>query len=151
MSNLSFQLVTPEKTVLSEELASLTCPTNMGYITILPGHVPLVATLTPGELHTKTEKGEDSYIFVSGGFVQVNPDSKVIVLADQAEHHYEIDEQRAKEAKKRAEKELAERKMSGEEYAAVAASLERSLARINIKRKHAHRKQSSIDQGTLGL
>lgn len=140
MNFITFQLVTPEKTVLSQELASLTCPTTMGEITVLPNHVPMVATLAPGELHAKTEKGEDSYIFVSGGFVQINPGSKVIVLADSAEHHYEIDEQRAEEAKRKAEKELSERKMSGEEYAAVAASLERSLARLNVKRKHAHRK-----------
>jgi F-type H+-transporting ATPase subunit epsilon len=145
MNLINFQLVTPEKTVLNQELVSLTCPTNMGYITILPGHVPLVATLLPGELHAKSEKGEDSYVFVSGGFVQINPQSKVIVLADQAEHHYEIDEQQAEEARAKAEKELAEKKMSGEEYAAVAASLERSLAKINIKRKHAHRKTPPND------
>jgi len=150
MNLINFQLVTPEKTVLNQELASLTCPTTMGEITILPHHVPLVATLAPGELHAKTEKGEDSYIFVSGGFVQINPDSKVIILADQAEHHFEIDEQRAEEARKRAEKELTERKMSGEEYAAVAASLERSLARLNIKRKHAHRKAPLSSKDSLG-
>jgi len=131
--------------VLSEQLVSLTCPTNMGYITILPGHEPLVATLAAGELHAKTEKGEDSYIFVSGGFVQINPGSQVIVLADQAEHHYEIDEQKAQEAKQRAEKELAERTMSSEEYASVAASLERSLAKLNVRRRHSHRKQPMGD------
>src|SRR5579864_6330567 len=149
MTLINFQLVTPEKTVLNQELASLTCPTNMGYITILPGHEPLVATLAPGELHAKSQKGEDSYVYVSGGFVQINPGSKVIVLADQAEHHYEIDEQKAQEAKARAEKELAEKKMSGEEYAAVAAALERSLAQLNVKRKHAHRKSPLGDSGSL--
>lgn len=140
--NINFQLVTPERTVLSQELASLTCPTTMGDITILPRHVPLVATLTPGELHGKTPKGEDFFLFVSGGFVQVNPESKVIILADSAEHHFEIDEQRANEAQIKAQKELAERKMSSGEYAAVAASLERSLARINVKRRHARRKNN---------
>src|ERR1700722_4156903 len=124
MSLINFQLVTPEKTVLSEDLASLTCPTNLGYITVLPGHEPLVATLAPGEIHAVSSGGRDSYIFVSGGFVQVNPGSKVIILADQAEHHYEIDEQKAEEAKQKAQKELAERKMSSEEYATVSASLE---------------------------
>jgi F-type H+-transporting ATPase subunit epsilon len=139
MSVLNFQLVTPERTVLSEELASLTCPTGMGYITILPGHVPLVSTLTSGELHAKTSKGEEFHLYVSGGFVQVNPGSKVIILADSAEHHYEIDAQKAEEARDRAQKEIASGKMSSEEYAAVSASLERSLGRITVARKHANK------------
>jgi F-type H+-transporting ATPase subunit epsilon len=120
----------------------------MGEITILPHHVPLVAELKAGELHAKTAS-DDFFVFVSGGFVQVNEGSKVIVLADSAEHHYEIDAQKAEEAVKRAEKELAERKMSSQEYAAVAASLERSLGRLRVARKHAHRKNPMINQDTL--
>src|SRR5262245_34833116 len=119
MNFITFQLVSPERTVLSQELSSLTCPTTMGEITILPHHVPMVAELKAGELHAKSATS-DEYIFVSGGFVQINPGSQVIVLADTAEHHYEIDEQRAKEAMERAQKELAEKKMSAGEYAAVS-------------------------------
>lgn len=140
MNKLNFKLVTPEKTVLTQELASLTCPTTLGYITILPNHVPLVATLTAGELVAKHENGEESYIVVTGGFVQINAKSEVIILADSAEHHYEIDEQRAEAAKARAEKEISERKMSEEEYAQVSSALERSLARINVVKRRAHRK-----------
>ncbi len=150
MADISFKLVTPEKTMLSQELASLTCPTIMGEITISPRHVPLVAELKAGELHAKTGDNKDFFVFVSGGFVQVNEGSKVIVLADSAEHHYEIDAQRAEEAKVRAEKELSERKMSSGEYATVAAALERNLARIKIARKHAHRKLPSIGQDNMG-
>ncbi len=146
---LDFQLVTPEKTVLSQELVSLTCPTNLGYITILPGHEPLVATLAPGEIHTRSSAGQDSYIFVSGGFAQVNPGSQVIVLADQAEHHYEIDEQKAEEAKQKAQKELAERGMSSEEYASVSASLEKSLARLDVKRRRSGRRSQIIQPDNL--
>ncbi|MBI5530119.1 MAG: ATP synthase F1 subunit epsilon [Candidatus Doudnabacteria bacterium] len=139
MNNISFKLVTPERTVLDQELVSLTCPTTLGQITILPGHASLVATLIPGELHARTGK-DDFYIFVSGGFVQVNPNSEVIVLADSAEHHHEIDLKRAEEARARAQKALTEQKLSDEEYAKVAAALERSTGRLNIKRKHSHRK-----------
>src|ERR1700722_14640364 len=101
MNKLSFQLVTPERTVLSEELTSLSCPTSLGQITILPHHIPLVANLVAGELHAKTEK-DDFYIYVAGGFVEIKEGSRVIVLADAAEHHFEINEQQAEEAKKRA-------------------------------------------------
>lgn len=139
MNKLNFQLVTPEKKVLSQELVSLSCPTKLGQITILPGHIPLVATLVPGELHAKTED-DDFYLHVSGGFLEVQKGSKIIVLADAAEHDFEIDIKRAEEAKLRAEKALKETKISEEEYAQVSASLEKSLSRLNIKRKHAHRK-----------
>ena len=139
MSTIHFQLVTPEKTVLAKELTSLSCPTTLGQITVLPGHIPLVATLVPGELVAKNGP-EESFINVSGGFVEVRPENQVVVLADAAEHHYESDEQRAQTAMERAKKALAERTVSGEDYAKVAASLEKSLMRLHITRKHAHRK-----------
>ncbi len=148
MNFITFQLVTPERTVLSKELSSLSCPTTLGQITILPGHEPLVATLVPGELHAKSAK-EDFFLFVSGGFVQVNHGNKVVILADAAEHHYEIDEQRAKEAKEQAEKALKEFKGGSEDYAKVATALEKSLTRLHITRKHAHKKNPLTGQGTM--
>ncbi len=148
MNLINFRLVTPEKTVLSQELTSLSCPTTMGQITILPNHLPLVAQLKSGELHAKNGE-QDFFIYVAGGFVEIRPNNEVIVLADSAEHHYEIDAQRAEEAKKRAENELKQVKMSSGEYAKVAANLERSLGRINIARKHAHRKNPLVGSGIL--
>lgn len=139
MNQINFQLVTPEKIVLTKELASLNCPTELGQITILPNHAGLVAKLKPGELHAKTQ-GEDFYIFVSGGFVEVKDGSNVTVLADAAEHHFEIDEQRALEAKTRAQEELSKISSESSDYAMVAASLERSLSRLNVARKHASRR-----------
>ena len=147
MAILHFQLVTPEKTVLTKELVSLSCPTTLGQITILPNHIPLVATLIPGELHAKTIDNDEFYINITGGFVEIRPNNQVIVLADAAEHHFEIDEKRAQEAVLRAKKAMEEKTLSEEEYARVAASLERSLTRLNIKRKHAHRKQPLPSEG----
>jgi len=143
MPKLNFQLVTPEKIVLKEELDSLTCPTKLGAITILPGHIPLVSNLLPGELIAK--KGNKEFpINITGGFVEVKPNNEVTILADAAEHSYEINEKRAEEAKERAQKALKEKQLSGEEYAKVAASLERSLSRLRIKRKRSHKKGAPI-------
>ena len=138
MDTIKFQLVTPEKTLLSKELLSLTCSTEMGQITILPNHIPLVANLVSGELIVKSSVGEE-YIYLAGGFIQVNPKSEVTILADAAEHHFEIDIKRAEDAKERARKAITETKLSSEEYAKVAASLERSMGRIRIVRKRAHK------------
>jgi len=171
MSNIHFQLVTPERTVLSKELISLSCPTTLGQITILPNHAQLVATLVPGELHAKTPNDE-FFVHVSGGFVEVYPvrsprrgvgadaqahqtsngvkeGTMVVVLADAAEHFHEIDIKRAEEAKERAKAALKEVKMSDEEYAKVAAAMERNLSRIKIARKHAHRKAPITGEGVF--
>ena len=148
MAKISFQLVTPERTVLREELDSLSCPTSLGQITILPNHAPLVANLVPGELKAKNG-GQEHYIAVSGGFIEVKKGSEVVVLADAAEHHYEIDAERAEEAKKRAEEALRQVSVSDEEYAKVAAAMERNLSRIKIARKHAHKKTPITGEGVF--
>lgn len=148
MNKLHFQLVTPERTLLNEELDSLSCPTTLGQITILPGHIPLVATLVAGELTAKNE-GKEHFIAVTGGFIEVRPNNQVVALADAAEHHYEIDVQKTEEAVKRAQLAMSEKKMSSAEYAKVAASLNQSLTRLNIARKHSHRRQPITGQGTL--
>jgi len=143
MSKVNFQLVTPERTVLNEELDSLSCPTTLGQITILPGHIPLVATLTAGELIARTG-GKEQNIAVSGGFIEVRANNEVVALADAAEHSHEIDIQKTEEAVKRAQVAMKETKMSAEEYAKVAASLNQSLTKLNIARKHSHRRDAPI-------
>lgn len=148
MSLINFQLVTPERTVLSKELDSLSCPTTLGQITLLPNHEPLVATLVPGELAAKS-MGETSYINVTGGFVQVDRGGMVIVLADAAEHDYEIDLSRAEAARKRAQQALAEVKASDAEYAKVSAALERSLSRLRVARKRSGRKNPITGEGVF--
>ena len=150
MAKLQVQIVTPQATVLEHlELDSLTCPTSTGYITILPGHVPRVSNLLSGELIARGKDGEHN-IHVAGGFVQVQGNNKIIILADAAEHAHEINEQQAEEAIKRAQETLAQTKFSDEEYATAAASLERSLSRLNFVRKHAHRRTAPITgQGVL--
>ena len=146
MDLMNFKLVTPERQVLNKEIVSLSCPTTLGQITILPGHAELVATLIPGELHAKTGESE-FFINVTGGFVEVKKDSQVIVLADAAEHHYEIDEKRAEEAVERAKTEMQKVKASDLGYARVAAAFERNLTRVKIARKHAHRKAPITGEG----
>jgi F-type H+-transporting ATPase subunit epsilon len=148
MAKLQVQLVTPERTVLSEELDSLTCPTTEGLITILPGHAPLVATLTSGELTAKSK--QDSYfIHVAGGFVEIRPDNKVTILADGAEHAYEIDIERAEQAKQEAEKLLQQQTTASEEYATTAWMLQKNLNRIKIARKHSHRRNDITHKGVF--
>lgn len=150
MSKLRVQLITPERTVISEEVGSLTCPTTEGQITILPGHTPLVATLETGELIAKNG-GDDRYMHVAGGFLEVRKNNDIIILADAAEHYFEIDVARAEQAMKQAQELLEKQHLANEEYATAAWLLRKNLSRINIARKHAHRRTRSVtSEGVLG-
>ncbi len=150
MAKLHLQLVTPQRVLLNEaDLDSLSCPTSQGEITILPGHAPLVATLASGELSVR-HGAEERPVHVAGGFVEVKPGNQVVILADEAEHVHELDEQRVEEARQKAQQLLNQSNISDEEYALAASSLERSLSRLRIIRRHAHRANRPItSEGVL--
>jgi len=134
MPKINFKIVTPERIVYEADIDQVTLPTAMGEITILPNHIPLVSLLSAGELLIKKDK-EEIPMAVAGGFVQVGK-NQVVVLADSADRIEEIDIKRAEEAKKRAEELLKTKKMDATEYAALAANLERELAKLKVARKH---------------
>lgn len=142
---IKFKIVTPEKTVLESEIDQLTIPTQEGEITVLPDHIPLISVLAPGELVAK-KGGEETAMAVSGGMIEVRK-NEITVLADTAERAEEIDLARAEEGKARAEKLKDEKiRMDETEYAAVAALLERNLARIKVARKHLTRRGMKISE-----
>ncbi len=145
---LKFQIVTPERTVLSKEVDALTCPTTMGQITVLPNHIPLIASLVPGELIAKNDN-QSEHIAVSGGFVEVRPGNEIVVLADTAERSEEISLERAEQAKVRAEQAMQQAStLSREEYAATQAALQRSLVRLRVAKK-SHRGHHGASEGIL--
>ncbi len=142
--NIYFQIATPERIVFEAPAAEqVTLPTTMGQITVLPDHLPLVATLIPGELWVKVG-GEEVSMAVSGGFIEVG-EGRVVVLADTAERAEELDEKRADEARARAH-ELMQQQRTAEstDYAALAAKLEKELARLHVARKHRDRQRPGI-------
>jgi F-type H+-transporting ATPase subunit epsilon len=126
---IKFEIVTPEKTVLKEDIIEVTIPTEEGELTILPHHAPLVALLKPGVLVLKKADGSQDVAFIAGGFLEVLR-NKIVVLADTAERAENIDEAKVEEAKARAEKAMKEtRHEDAEEFARIAASLEHELAK----------------------
>ncbi len=134
---MKLTIITPERTVFEDDVIQVTLPTMDGEITVLAHHVPLVGILKPGELLIKKE-GEEIPLAVSGGMIQVYQNS-VTVLAETAERVEEIIEERAEEARRRAEQILAEKKFDATEYATIAAKMEKELARLKVKRKWSHR------------
>jgi len=127
---LKFEIVTPERVVLSQEILQITVPTTSGEITVLPDHIPLVSVLKAGVIEIKRADNISEIISVSGGFIEVTKD-KVVILADTAERAEELDEDRIKEAQQRAEKLKDEaRNVDEVQFTAIAAKLEKELARL---------------------
>jgi F-type H+-transporting ATPase subunit epsilon len=144
-SQIKFKIVTPEKTVYEDSVDQLTLPTQEGEITVLPEHIPLIAVLAPGELVIK-QNGKEIAMAVSGGMIEVRK-NEITILADTAERAEEIDIARAEEARERAEKLKDEKiRMDETEYAAVAALMERNLARIRVAKKHLTRRGMKINE-----
>ena len=110
MENVPFTLdiVTLKKVAFSEEIKSVNAPGTEGYFSILVNHTPFVSSLKPGIIRVTRENGETLTFSTSGGFLMTDG-KKVILLADAVERPQEIDVARARAAKERAEKRLAER------------------------------------------
>lgn len=132
MSAVIFEVVTPERKILREEVESVVVPGAEGYLGILPRHTPLLTTLKPGVVHYRTAGGKTERLAVSGGFMEAGPD-RAVILADTAELASEIDAERARQARERAEKRLRERP-PGLDVARAEAALARSLARLKAAR-----------------
>lgn len=87
---MHFDLVSPERLLVSEEVESVVVPGTEGYFTVLARHAPFMSTLKPGLVEVRGLSGEVSKIFVRGGFADVTPDG-LTILADQATRLEDMD------------------------------------------------------------
>lgn len=129
---LRLEIVTPQEIAFSEEVNMVTLPAVEGQIGVYPQHVRLITQIVPGEI-IATRDGQDRFLAVGEGLVEITGSSVSIVtdMAIPAEH---IDEAKADEARERAAARLRE-KISDEEVATVNASLARSLAQLQVRRR----------------
>ncbi len=133
---IDFHIVTPERTVYSQGVLEVTVPTGAGEITILPNHIPLVSTVVTGELRAKLKDGTIHPFAVSSGIVEVQPSSKVVILADRSEFAMEIDVKRAEDAYKRAKEAMkAHYSAVDVDYARFEALMNKELNRLKIAKK----------------
>ena len=140
---LQLKIVTPERLILQELVEQVTLPTTEGEITIMPDHVPLIASLASGDI-VAFENGEHIPMAVSGGFIEVKKEdgvTTVAILADFAEHVSAITDEEIEKAKAKAEElhKLTENK-EHVDYEHFEAELERTLTRVKIADKWKTRK-----------
>ena len=133
---LELEVVTPEKRVLQEVVDEVVLPGSEGELGILPEHTPLISQLQTGVLTYRQGSNRHS-IFVSGGFVEVLP-HRVSVLTDVSELARDIDVDRAKRAREKAEKALHESTKgdAGVDVKRAQLKLERAMARMELAQKN---------------
>jgi F-type H+-transporting ATPase subunit epsilon len=125
------EIVTPERLLVSDVAEEMQIPGKNGYLGILPQHAPLITELGVGEISYR--KGADTqHLAVAWGFAEVLPD-KVTILAETAEKAEEIDVQRARQAKERAEARL--KQAADVDYLRAELALERAITRLQVAEK----------------
>jgi F-type H+-transporting ATPase subunit epsilon len=127
---LLFEVVTPDRKLLSTEADVVVLPGVEGQFGVLPGHVPFLSALDIGEMYYR-DGGKIDYLSVSGGFAEVTG-KKVTIVAESAEMGREIDIERARQALERAEKRLAAAKTENIDYARAEAALRRAMLRMKV-------------------
>jgi F-type H+-transporting ATPase subunit epsilon len=132
-NTLRLEIVTPEATVYSQDVEMVTLPAVGGQMGVLPQHIRLMTQMVPGEMIVRKD-GHDDFLAVGEGLVEVT-NERVSIVTNMAVAVESIDEAAAEEARLRAAARLKE-KLSSEEIASVNASLARSLAQLNVKRRH---------------
>ncbi len=127
-TKLKLQILTPLKKVLDEEVESVILRTAEGEKAILYDHEPLVALL---DYHTikYTQEGASKVATAMGGFAEITGD-RVVVLTDASEFPEEIDPDRARQAKERAEKRLSDKNM---DRIRAEVALKKAITRLNLK------------------
>lgn len=134
MKKIHFTITTPDGTLYKDEIDQVRLTTSNGQITVLPGHTSLITDIMPGEVVIIKENTEIPFALF-GGFIEVRPGNKIIVLADAGQRPETIDLEAAEAARERAQKALAE-KFDPTDYEDAALALERELARIRVARKY---------------
>ncbi len=135
MSMLNLEIITPERLVLQEEVDMVEARGELGEFGVLPGHIKFLTTIDIGEIrYFKGDKPKR--LATSGGFAEVVED-KVTILVETAELAEEIDVDRAKRAKERAESALKDLAADADEYRLHELALLRAIARISAASQRA--------------
>jgi len=132
MGSMQVDIVSVEQSIFSGKVKMLVASGEEGDLGILPGHTQLLTAIKPGHIKLIELNGEERLYYISGGFLEVQPNA-VTVLADTVIRAEDIDEQRAIEAKEKAEKILATKKL--DDYTAALIELTKALAQIRVASK----------------
>jgi F-type H+-transporting ATPase subunit epsilon len=126
-------VVSAEESIFSGEATFVALPGESGELGIYPKHTPLITRIRPGAVRIQALDGQNEFVFVAGGILEVQPDA-VTVLADTAIRGHDLDEAKAIEAKRLAEEALVN-KEAKVDYAKAQAELAMAVAQLAALRQ----------------
>ena len=133
-NTIQIDVVSAEESILSEQAEFVVAPAQMGEVGIYPNHASMITLLKAGSVRIKMlDKATEDLIFISGGILEVQP-GHITILSDTAIRGKDLDETKAKAAKKSAEESLA-KKGSDIDFALAEAELAEAVAQIRAIEK----------------
>jgi F-type H+-transporting ATPase subunit epsilon len=138
MSTIQVEVVSAEESIFSGQAKFVALPGEAGELGILPGHVPLITRIKPGAVRIEKADGDEEFVFVAGGILEVQP-KLVTVLSDTAIRGHDLDEAKANEARKAAQEAL-KNASSDLDIAKAQSELAVMAAQIAALRKYRQRK-----------
>jgi len=140
MSTIRVDIVSAEEEIFHGDVTLLVATGELGELGIAPRHAPLITRLKPGQVRVTLENGEEHFIYVSGGILEVQP-QVITVLVDTAIRAKDLDESSARQAKEEAERALANRSAAvdiaeAQNQLAQAMAQLQALERLRKNLKH---------------
>jgi F-type H+-transporting ATPase subunit epsilon len=129
-TKLTLEVVTPDRSLVNEQVDEVQLPGAEGYLGVLPGHAPLLGSLHVGELWYRIGP-EKHYLSIAFGFVEIQPD-RVTVLAQLAERAKDIDVARAEAARRRAEERVSRSGQDGVDFERARIAMIKSIVRLQV-------------------
>ena len=111
--SFNFELVSPERLLLSEAVSEVILPGTDGEMTVMAHHAPVMTTIKPGIVTVRTEGGENQRFVVFGGFADILPDTCTL-LAESATLVEDIDHEELKQHISNAREDLQDAKTDTE-------------------------------------
>ncbi len=128
-NTINVEIVDADSHVYSGEGVLVTATATMGEIGIMHGHMPLLSSLRPGHVTVKHEDGSENTMFITGGFIEVQP-THVTILADTAKRVEDLDRKMAEDAMKEAKEEM--RSATGPNFKKAQHALAEASARLSL-------------------
>lgn len=138
MNTIHVDVVSAEESIFSGEARFVALPGEAGELGILPKHTPLITRIKPGSVRIELPNGDEEFVFVAGGILEVQPDC-VTVLSDTAIRGKDLDEAKATDARKQAEEALKNAK-SEIDMARATSELAILAAQIAALRKYRQKR-----------
>jgi len=132
MKTIRLEVITPERVILETEAQSLTMPGAQGRLGVLPGHIPMVVQLVPGEL-IYYQQGASQALVLGSGYGEIRRD-RVRLFVEEATLAAEIDLIRTQQEAEQAGREIKARQREHTDLTTAEAALKVALAKMKVAR-----------------